>query len=432
MLERLARNRVHYAWFVVVATFVTLITTAGFRATPGVLIVPLEDEFGWSPATISIAVSLGLLTFGLGAPFSAALMERFGVRRVMVVALVVIALGASATTLISAPWQLYLLWGVVVGSATGAVSVPLAATVANRWFEKQRGLVTGILTASNASGQLVFLPSLAWLATHYGWRAASLAVSAVAVAVVLPIVAIVVRDRPQTIGLQPYGATEDAEAPPRSARPFRPAIDGLRLGMRNRNFWLLAASFFVCGASTNGLIGTHLIAAAHDHGMSAVAGASLLALIGVFDMVGTIASGWLTDRFDPRALLFWYYGLRGLSLLALPYAFASPRAGLIAFVVFYGLDWVATVPPTVALTADTFGRERVGIVFGWIFASHQFGAAFAAWAAGATRDWTGDYRTAFLVAGGICLVASALVLRISLPSAPRRRRRAPLPAEAAA
>jgi sugar phosphate permease len=432
VLERIAGNRVHYAWFVVIATFVTLITTAGFRATPGVLIVPLQEEYGWSRATISVAVALGLVTFGLGAPFSAALMERFGVRRVMLVALVVIATGASLTTLISTPWQLDLLWGVVVGSATGAVSVPLAATVANRWFDKRRGLVTGLLTASNASGQLVFLPSLAWLASTYGWRAASLAVSAVAVGIVLPIVAFVVRDRPQAIGLQPYGAEEDTPAPPRPERPFRPAIDGLRLGVRNRNFWLLAGSFFICGASTNGLIGTHMIPAAHDHGMSEVAGATLLAVIGVFDMVGTVASGWLTDRLDPRILLFWYYGLRGLSLLALPYAFHSPHTGLIAFTVFYGLDWVATVPPTVALTADVFGRERVGIVFAWIFASHQLGAAFAAWAAGATRSWTGDYQAAFYVAGGICLVASALVLRISLPSRPRRRGPAPLPAEAAA
>jgi MFS family permease len=432
MLERIAGNRVHYAWFVVVATFVTLITTAGFRATPGVLIVPLEDEYGWSPATISIAISLGLVTFGLGAPFSAALMERFGVRRVMLVALCVIATGASLTTLIATPWQLDLLWGVVVGSATGAVSVPLAATVANRWFDKRRGLVTGLLTASNASGQLVFLPSLAWLASTYGWRAASLAVSSVAIGIVLPIVALVVRDRPQSIGLQPYGAVEDTPAPPRSVQPFRPAIDGLKLGLRSRNFWLLSASFFVCGASTNGLIGTHMIPAAHDHGMSEVAGATLLAIIGVFDMVGTVASGWLTDRMDPRVLLFWYYGLRGLSLLALPYAFDSPHAGLLVFAIFYGLDWVATVPPTVALTADTFGRERVGVVFGWIFASHQFGAAFAAWAAGATRAWTGGYATAFLVAGGICLIASALVLRISVPNRPRRGLRpAPVPEAAA-
>jgi MFS family permease len=426
VLGRVGQSRIHYAWFVVAATFVTLITTAGFRATPGVLIVPLQQEYGWSRATIGLAVSLGLLMYGIGAPFSAALMERFGVRRVMLVALVVIAAGASATTLMTSPWQLDLLWGVVVGSATGAVAVPLAATVATRWFETRRGLVTGMLTASNASGQLVFLPLLAWLATTYGWRAASLAVSAVAIGIVFPVVLFVVRDRPHAVGLRAYGATRDDPPPPPTPRPFKPALDGIRTGIRSRNFWLLSGSFFVCGLSTNGLIGTHLIAAAHDHGYSEIAGASLLAVLGAFDVVGTVCSGWLTDRLDSRYLLCWYYGLRGLSLLALPFAFGS-KAALVAFAVFYGLDWVATVPPTVALAADTFGKERVGIVFGWIFASHQFGAALAAWGAGAVRGWTGSYETAFIAAGGACLVAAMLVMRIALP-----QRQEPVPVVTAA
>jgi MFS family permease len=416
------RRRFHYAWLIVLVTFVTLITTAGFRATPSVLIVPLQDEFGWSRATISLAVSLGLVMFGLAAPFSAALMERFGVQRVMLVAVATVATGAALTVFVSAPWQLDLLWGVVVGGATGAVSVPLAATIANRWFEERRGLVTGILTASSASGQLIFLPALALLVTTFGWRSASIAVSAVAVLVVFPVIALVMRDRPQSLGLLPYGATEDVPAPERSSRPFRPAIDGLLLGLRSRNFWLLGTSFFICGLSTNGLIGTHLIAASVDHGMSAVAGASLLALIGGFDMVGTIASGWLTDRVDPRMLLVWYYGLRGLSLIALPYAFGS-TAALVAFAVFFGLDFVATVPPTAALAADTFGREKVGVVFGWIFAMHQFGAASAAWVAGATRGWFGSYTFAFLSAGATCLLASLLVTRIEVPGQIFGRRR---------
>jgi MFS family permease len=407
------RRRPHYAWLIVLVTFVTLITTAGFRATPSVLIVPLQDEFGWSRATISLAVSLGLVMFGIAAPFSAALMERFGVQRVMLVALVTVATGASLTVFVQAPWQLDLLWGVVVGGATGAVSVPLAATIANRWFEERRGLVTGILTASSASGQLIFLPALALLVAGFGWRSASLAVSGVALLVVIPVVAVVMRDRPQSVGLLPYGATEETPAPERATRPFRPAIDGLLLGVRSRNFWLLGASFFICGLSTNGLIGTHLIAATVDHGMSAVAGASLLALIGGFDMIGTIASGWLTDRVDPRLLLLGYYGLRGLALLALPYVFGS-NGLLVGFAVFYGLDWVATVPPTVALTADTFGRERVGVVFGWIFAMHQFGAASAAWVAGATRGWFGSYTFAFVSAGATCLLASLLVTQIEV------------------
>jgi sugar phosphate permease len=421
--DRRPRRPLHYAWLIVIVTFVTLITTAGFRATPGVLIVPMQQEFGWSRETISVGISLGLLMFGLAAPFSAALMERFGVRRVMLAALATIAAGATLTTQVTEPWQFDLLWGIVVGSATGAVSVPLAATIANRWFYTRRGFVTGILTASNASGQLVFLPALAWIATSYGWRWAAISVAAVAIFLVFPIVAIVVRDRPQSIGLQPYGATEPVPVPERSEHPFKPAIDGLMLGFRSRTFWFLSATFFICGLSTNGLIGTHLIPAAIDHHLTAVTGASLLALMGVFDIVGTTCSGWLTDRVDPRLLLAWYYAFRGVAVIALPYAFGSGYA-LVAFAVFYGLDWVATVPPTVALTADNFGRERVGIVFGWVYASHQFGAAFAAWAGGATRTWFGTYNYAFVSAGVLCLLAAGLSLRI--------RRSAPVPALAAA
>jgi sugar phosphate permease len=427
VIDRLIGRPLHYAWLIVIVTFVTLITTAGFRATPAVLIVPLQNEFGWSRQTISIGISLGLLMYGLTAPFSAALMERFGVRRVMLVALATIAAGATATTVMTEPWQFVLLWGLVVGGATGAVSVPLAATVANRWFASRRGLVTGILTASNASGQMVFLPALAWVATAYGWRYAAVSVAAVAMIVVFPIVAAVVRDRPQSIGLQPYGATEPVPAPERSKHPFRPAIDGLTAGLRNRTFWLLAATFFICGLSTNGLIGTNMIAAGEDHGMTAVKGASLLALMGLFDVIGTTCSGWLTDRLDPRYLLAWYYGLRGLAVIALPIAFGSGYA-LVAFAVFYGLDWVATVPPTAAIAADTFGRERVGIVFGWIFASHQIGAASAAWAANASRTWLGTYNYAFVTGGILCLLAAGLSLTMEKTTRVRGVVAEPVPA----
>ena len=425
MIERLFGRPLHYAWLIVVVTFVTLITTAGFRATPGVLIIPLQHQYGWSRGTISVGISLGLLMFGLTAPFSAALMERFGVRRVMLVALATIAGGSSLTTLMTAPWQYDLLWGVVVGGATGAVSVPLAATIANRWFESRRGLVTGILTASNASGQLVFLPALAWLATSYGWHWAVFCVAIVALVIVFPIVGLVVRDRPQSIGLEPFGANKPVPVPERSPHPFRPAVDGLRTGLRDRTFWLLASTFFICGLSTNGLVGVNLIPAAVDHHLTEVEGASLLALMGIFDIVGTTLSGWLTDRLDPRYLLAWYYSLRGLAVIALPVAFGS-NVALVAFAVFYGLDWVATVPPTVAITADTFGREKVGIVFGWVFASHQLGAAFAAWLTGESRTWLGTYNYAFVSAGGLCLLAAGLSLRIG------RRERDPLVAPAPA
>ena len=407
----LRSGRLHYAWVVAGVTFLTLLMTSGFRATPSILIVPMEREFGWSRATISVALSINLLLFGLISPFAAAVLNRYGVRRTIGGALALVAAGAAATTVMHAPWQLDLLWGVVVGTATGAVSVPLAAAIANRWFVARKGLVTGVLTASYATGQLIFLPLLAWVAGAWGWRWTSGVVSIVAVGMVLPLVLVLMRERPSAIGLRAYGADHDEVVPP-LVNPFGQALGGLRLAAVSRDFWLLAASFFVCGATTTGLIGTHMVPAAMDHGMSEVAGAGLLALIGVFDIVGSTASGWLTDRYDARRLLVAYYVLRGVSLLALPFAFGSPHLALIAFCVVFGLDWVATVPPTVALTVRAFGRENVGIVFGWIFASHQIGAALAAWGAGFGRTETGDYRTTFIAAGAFCAVAALAVLRV--------------------
>ncbi len=418
-------RRVHYAWVVAAVGFVTLITASGFRSTTGVLIVPLQNDFGWSRASIGLAVSINLILYGLGGPFAAGFVERFGMRRVTIVALLAVSAGSSLTVFMHDLWQLDVLWGLVNGFATGAIAVPLAAMIANRWFVSRRGLVTGVLTASTATGNLIFLPLLAAIVSSWGWRYAAVTVAVVASGVVLPLVSIFMRDRPADVGLPPFGGEEIEPAAAQVRNPFAAAFTGLREARRDRSFWLLAGSFFICGLSTNGLIGTHLIPAAMDHGYGEVAAASLLATIGVFDIVGTTCSGWLTDRHDPRVLLFWYYGLRGLSLLALPYAFGSPHFGLILFVVFYGLDWIATVPPTVALTAELFGRERVGTVFGWIFCSHMFGAAFAAWGAGAIRTWFGGYGWAFGTAGLLCLFASGLVMQIE-----RRPRLLPAPAPA--
>lgn len=411
LVARVSGGRVHYAWVVAVVAFVTLLGAAGFRSTPGVLIVPLQQEFGWNRAVISLAVSINLILFGFSGPFAAALMECFGLRRVVPVALITVAAGAALTTVMRSPWQLYLLWGVVVGLGTGAMATVFAATVANRWFVRRRGLVLGVLTAASATGQLIFLPLLAWLASNVGWRWSSATVACGALLVV-PLVAFFMRNRPEDVGLKALGASEVDATAGSGENPVAAAFRGLRLGVRTKDFWLLAGSFFICGASTNGLIGTHLIPAAVDHGLTEVTAASLLATIGVFDVVGTTVSGWLTDRLNGRWLLCWYYGLRGLSLLFLPYAFGAPAFGLIAFIVFYGLDWVATVPPTVALTADRFGRKSAGIVYGWIFASHQVGAAIAAFGAGAVRTWLGSYQVAFLTAGILCLIASGLVIRI--------------------
>ena len=409
----MARQRkLHYAWIVAGVTFLTLLVAAGLRATPGVLIVPLETEFGWSRATISFAIGVNILLYGLIGPFAAAMMDRFGLRRTMLAALVCIAAGVALTPLMSRPWQLILLWGVVVGTGSGATALVLGATVVARWFVARRGLVIGVLTASTATGQLIFLPALASLAAHYGWRSVSLTVGGVALAL-LPVVAVLMRDHPQDLGLAPYGASDNEGRLVASRRnPAATALLALRDGLRSRDFWLLAGSFFICGASTNGLIGTHLIAACLDHGIPQVAGASLLAAMGVFDLVGTTLSGWLSDRWSNRGLLAWYYGLRGLSLIYLPFAFDISFYGLSLFAVFYGLDWIATVPPTVRLATRTFGTERGPIMFGWIAASHQLGAALAAFVAGALRVELGTYLAAFVLSGLLCLIAALMVLFI--------------------
>jgi MFS family permease len=399
------RQRVHYAWVVFAVAFFTLLAAAGFRAAPGVLILPLQDEFGWSRATISSAISVNLILFGLSGPFAAALMGRYGLRRVVASALATIAAGAALTTQIHAPWQLVALWGVVVGAGSGCMATVFAATVANRWFVERRGIVTGALTAATATGQLAFLPALAWLAEGRGWRWVSISIAVAALAGV-PVLAMWLRDKPEDVGVLAYGAPEGWSTPPPTAHPVGAALDGLRVAVRTPAFLLLAGSFFVCGASTNGLVGTHFIAAAVDSGISSPRAGALLAAVGVFDIVGTIASGWLTDRIDPRRLLFVYYGLRGVALLFLHHVLSSRGIGLVGFMVFYGLDWVATVPPTVALCTEVFGQVRGGVVYGWVFASHQIGAAAAAYAAGATRGSTGSYELAFHVAALLCLLAA--------------------------
>ena len=413
---RRPRVRVHLAWVVAGVTFVTLLGASGFRSAPGVLIVPLEDEFGWSRTVISAAVSVNLVLYGLAGPFAAAAMNRFGLRRVVLAALGLVAIGSGLTVVMTASWQLVLLWGVVVGLGTGAMAGVLAATVATRWFVRRRGLVVGALTAAGATGQLVFLPALAALADGPGWRWSSVAVTAGALLVV-PLVVAFLRDSPAAVGLRPYGAPEDTPVAPPAARanPVRTALAALRDASRTGAFWVLAGSFAICGATTNGLIGTHLIPAAHDHGIPGTTAAGLLALVGIFDIAWTLASGWLTDRVDPRRLLLWYYGLRGVSLLVLAPALADGGIGLLGFIVVYGLDWVATVPPTVALCTEVFG-ERGPVVFGWVFASHQVGAAAAASGAGFVRTALGDYLVAFLAAAALCAVAALVTQLVPRPA----------------
>ncbi|MEV5711090.1 MFS transporter [Actinoallomurus sp. NPDC052274] len=404
------RPRPHRAWIVAAVTLIALVGAAGFRATPGVLIDPLRAEFGWPRGTISSAVSVNLLLYGLTSPFAAALMDRFGMRTVVSAALLLVAAGSGLTVFMTAPWQLVACWGVLIGLGTGSMAMAFVATVTSRWFVARRGLVTGVLTAAGAAGQLVFLPVLAHLAHMHGWRSAAVTVCVAALAVV-PLVVLLLRDHPADVGLPPYGADEIVPKP-RNAGAARRALGSLATAARKPVFWLLAGGFAICGASTNGLVGTHFIPAAHDHGMPETTAASLLALVGIFDVVGTIFSGWLTDRVDSRVLLGVYYALRGCSLLVLPSLFArTAHPSMLVFIIFYGLDWVATVPPTVALCRQHFGMTGP-IVFGWVFASHQIGAAAAAVTAGVIRDRLGDYAAAWYGAGALCLLAALLSIRI--------------------
>jgi predicted MFS family arabinose efflux permease len=430
-------RRWHPAWTVAGVTFLALIAAAAFRSSTGVLIEPVENEFGWSRAWTSGAVSLNLVLFGLTAPFAAALMERFGVRQVVCGALATVALGSGLTLVMTQPWHLLLLWGLIVGLGTGSMALVLGAVVANRWFVARRGLVMGVFSAGSATGQLAVLPIVAYLAEHAGWRWASALTAALALAIV-PLVALLLRDRPSDIGLRPYGAPAaagpeaiaadgpevptaagpEAIAAPTTDGPARLALRELRLASGTTAFWILFATFFICGWSTNGLIQTHFVPMAHDHGMPPTTAASLLAVVGMFDIVGTIGSGWLSDRVDSRILLFMYYGLRGLSLMAGPAVIgASVDLPVAFFIVFYGLDWVATVPPTVALCRQQFGTARSGIVFGWVFAGHMIGAGIAAEMAGLIRKSTGSYSDAWWIAGGLCLLAAVAVWGIREPRA---------------
>lgn len=403
-------GRIHRAWFAAAVAFVTIIGAAASSSLPGLLIGPLHGEFGWSRGTIGFAVSVNLALYGLTAPFAAALMDRFGIRRVVAVALTVIAAGSAATVWMTASWQLVLFWGVLVGLGSGSMALAFAATVTNRWFTARRGLVTGLLTAAGASGQLVFLPLLSWLVEHHGWRPASVTVSLAALAVV-PFVWLLLRDHPADVGLAPYGGTYVPKPAPVPGAARR-AVTVLFAAARTGPFWLLAGTFAICGASTNGLVRTHLVPAAHDHGMPVTAAAGLLAVIGVFDVLGTIASGWFTDRFEPRRLLAVYYALRGVSLLFLPVLLApSVQPPLVFFIVFYGLDWVATVPPTIALCREQYGQDGA-IVFGWVLASHQVGAAAVAFLAGLARDAFGSYDLVWYASGALCALAALMAMVI--------------------
>jgi predicted MFS family arabinose efflux permease len=419
ILSRLPVGARGYAGIVAAITFVALLVSAGLRSAPGVMMLPLEQHFGWDRATISAAAAIGIMLYGLVGPFAAALMLSFGIKRTMLAGLALMSVATFSSLWMSEPWHYVLSWGVFSGIGSGAVASVLGAAVVNRWFATRQGLVMGMLTASTATGALVFLPLLAWLSEGGAWRPVALAVS-IASACVIPLVLLFMPERPQDVGVRRFGETDASAPPPALKQAATPALafTALFRASKSPTFWLLFGTFFVCGLTTNGLVGTHLIAFCGDHGIAPVQAAGLLSLMGLFDLFGTTASGWLTDRYDPRKLLFVYYGLRGLSLLALPFLDFS-ASSLLIFAIFYGLDWIATVPPTVKLANVHFGERDAPVVFGWVMVGHQIGAATAAFGAGAVRAWTGTYTPAFLVAGAFGLVAAVAILAARTEKAPR-------------
>src|SRR3954454_3227940 len=408
---RFCSGRMHYAWIVLVVVFCATLAGVGVRAAPGVMILPLQRAFGWDVSTISGAVSVNIILLGVLGPFLTGLVDVVGLKRTIIGCMALLAIATGLSIFMTAPWQLFLTWGLLVGIGSGAGAVGIAAAVANRWFNERNGLAMGLLSAANAAGQLIFLPLLAMLAESYGWLAVAGSVP-LAIAAILPLLMILLPESPAEIGLGPYGSLAAPRLPVRAGNPFTVAFHGLFRAVRSGDFWLLALSFGVCGFSTNGLINTHLIAFCADRGISEIHGASLLAVIGVFSLIGSAGSGWLCDRFNPRVLLFWYYSLRGLSLIAVPFS-QFDIVSLSLFSIFYGLDWVATGPATFALTNEVFGRKDTPVIIAWIFAFHQIGGALAAYRAGAVRIETGDYLLAFVTSGIACLLASLIVLRVT-------------------
>jgi MFS family permease len=411
-LAKAVSGRVHYAWITLAVVFCSMLAGVAVRASPGVMIVPLQRAFGWDVSVISGAVSLNIILLGATGPFITGLMQVIGIKRTILGCLAILMTGTGLSFFMTEPWQLYLTWGLMVGIGSGAGAVGIAGAVANRWFARRTGLATGLLISANAAGQLIFLPLLALLVQDYGWQGVSVAVTA-AIAAAIPLVMILLPESPASVGLPPFGSTDVVPVPQfQGGNPFAVAFTAFGTASKSMDFWLLCLTFGVCGFSTNGLINTHLIAYCADNGISEMHGASILAVIGVFSLIGSTASGYMCDRFSPRILLFWYYGLRGLSLVLVPFS-NFDNVSLTVFSVFYGLDWVATGPATFALTNEVFGRRDAPVIVAWIFAAHQVGGSLAAFGAGAVRSLSGSYLIAFIASGLACLMASLLVLRVT-------------------
>ncbi len=404
-------QKLYYGWVVVAVTSIVLLVSFGIRSSPSVFMVSLESDLGWSRSAISVAVSLGLIILGITSPYGGMLVGRFGPKRMTVIALLMMGVTLLLSSQMNQLWQLNVMWGGFLGLSGGLAGSVLSATVSNRWFVKNRGLVTGIFGAATSAGQLVFVPVLTAMLLSFGWRNSTAAMGVFILIVLIPVI-FLFKDDPADVGLLPLGATA----------PISKSQAGAETGLmarsvRSPDFWLLCVSFFICGATTNGIIGTHLIPYAIDCGIPQGTAAGVVALLGSMNFVGTLASGWLTDRYDPRKLLFFYYGFRGLSLFLLP--FVTDPLGLSVFAVIFGLDYISTVPPTIAIAADTFGRRNAGIIYGWAFCAHSLGAALSAYLGGVTRDMLGNYGPAFVAAGILGICAAVLVMRITRHAPPK-------------
>ncbi len=402
----------HYGWIIVVVTFLALLSTAGVRNAAAVFIKPFEAEFGWDRGSISLAIAVSLFAFGFGGPLGGGLIDRFGPRRVLIGGMALIALGLGPLLWLNSLWQLHILWGIIVGIGTGATANVLGASVASRWFQAHRGVILGLFSAASAAGQLAFLPAMITLASAAGWRWA-IGLLLIGIGVLIIPVLLFMRDRPQDVGLLPVGAEKLSVQAAAVTQAEDSRSTKIGDAIRTREFWILASSFFICGYTTNGLIGTHLLPHAVEHGFSEVTTAGAIGLMGIMNIFGTLASGWLSDRYDNRKLLAFYYGFRALSLLALP--FILEASWLFLFAIVYGLDWIATVPPTVNLTAQRFGRASLGTIFGWIFCAHMIGAGVAAYAGGLFRTYLGDYHVVFISAAVTGFIAAGLSMSLKPP-----------------
>jgi MFS family permease len=418
-----ARGALHDAWIVLGAVMIIMLLASGLRAVFGVFIKPIEATFGWDRASLSGVAALSLLLLGAVGPVAGWLADRWGPRRVIVFGCLILAAGTVLSSQVMSLWQIYLSAGVLMAVGGGGIQMSTAATVAARWFEARRGLVLGILGGAMSAGQLVIIPLAVWLTLHHGWRQSFLWLGIALLIIALPLALWFVKDDPARYGLQPYGAGQSRpEGGQHPKTPERRVPIGE--AMQVPAFWLLASTFFVCGYTTGGLVLTHLVPHAADHGFSEMNAAQAMGVMGALNILGTVASGWICDHFGRKGPLAFYYAVRGLSLLFLLYVWNVPSLNL--FAAIFGLNYISTVPATTTLTANIFGRYSIGTLSGWIYFAHQVGAALGAAVGGWMFQATGSYGWAFVSGAVLAFVAAALALAIKEEPLQKTPRPAPM------